>query len=308
MRSQCLAEGWFDVVMTSFTAEHEFGVRALVQARSIAASMFEHLERRGVTAWFEVSGPITMAWVRSPVQGADGSLCDPAFGTARYRQWIALTVFRIAARLGAAVDPDTAAGEPIRRPAAAAGPRTLTDEELSRVCDAAAARLATSKQPLLVALSLAGATAAEVAAVRAKDVNLAEGTVTFLGQSARVCALDDWSAHQLARYLAANSPAPDERLCVRPDTPPDKAAYSVGVRMYQIMRRAGLSGRGSGVAARSIRLTAAQRVLECADIAEAARFLGSRSLDHTAAALGYDWHSDDTAEPDAAPLEKVGDD
>ena len=307
IRSQALADGWLDAVMETFAAEREFGPRALIQAHSIGASMFGHFERCGVTAWSEVSEPVTMEWVRSPVQDRDGSLRDPAFGTARYRQWFALAVFKIAARLGAAVDPDAAAGTPIKRPASDAGPRTLTDTELADVCAAAAAKLVTSRQPLLVALSLAGGDAAEVAAVRARDVNLAEGTVTFVGENARVCALDDWSAHQLERYVAANSPAPDERLCVRPDTTPDRAAYSVVVRMHTIMRRAGLAGRDSDVSARSIRLTAAQRVFECDGIAAAALFLGSRSLDHTAAALRHDWQRDDSATPAAAPP-GVGDD
>ena len=305
IRSQALADGWFDAVMSTFAAEHEFGERALTQAHSIAVSMFEHLERCGVIAWSEVTAPIVIDWVRSPVQHPDGARRDPAFGTVRYRQWMARAVFKIAARLGATVDPTTAAGTPIKRPAQTSGPRTLTDHELADVCAASAAKLSTSKQPLLVALSLAGGDAAEVAAVRAKDVNLANGTVTFVGENARVCALDDWSAHQLASYVAANSPAPEERLCVRADTPPDKAAYSVMVRMHQIMRRAGLAGRGSDVSARSIRLTAAQRVLEHGSIADAALFLGSRSLDHTADVLSHDWQRDSPA-PVAAPPPEMG--
>ena len=44
-----------------------------------------------------------------------------------------------------------------------------------------------------------------------------------------------------------------------------------------------------GVSARSIRLTTAREVLRTDGIEAAARFLGSPSLDSTAAALNHDW-------------------
>ena len=70
--------------------------------------------------------------------------------------------------------------------------------------------------------------------------------------------------------------------------PPQRAARAVTNQLYAILRAAGLS-RLSGVSARSIRLTAARRVLEHENIVAATKFLGSPSLDNTAALLDHAW-------------------
>ena len=124
--------------------------------------------------------------------------------------------------------------------------------------------------------------------MRARDVDLDAGTVSFLGECARVCALDEWSARAIARYLRANPTAPHERLCVKADTPREAAVESVSIRLWKIIKEAGFSSR-RGISPRSIRLAAARQVLECEGIVAAARFLGSLSLDNTAEAIGHYW-------------------
>ena len=212
----------------------------------------------------------------------------PARNTARYRQWLANYAFTAAGRLGAAVDPRAAAGEMIKRDALEVPPRPVTERELQQICDATHSRRRTSKKAILVALSRASGSAAELPNVRARDVDLDAGTVRFAGSHERICALDPWSAQALADYLDANPVAPDDLLCVEADTAPDRAAHSVSARIYQVITDAGL-GDHRDITARSIRLTEAQRVLERDGIVAATRFLGSRSLDSTARVLNHDW-------------------
>ena len=85
---------------------------------------------------------------------------------------------------------------------------------------------------------------------------------------------------------------PDERLCVIDRLDAARATHSVTVQLGQVLQAAGIAGR-PGVTARSFRLTSARRILDAEGIEAAARFLGSVSLDSTAAALGYRWGQHD---------------
>ena len=227
------------------------------------------------------------AWIWRDVRRRDGSVGDPALATARFRYTLAKATFKIVAKLGAAVDPRTVTGPPIGGDRREAPPRPLTDEELQQICDATRSRRRTSKKAVLVALSRASGSAAELPNVRARDVDLDAATVRFSGPHERICALDPWSAQALARYLDANPVAPDDLLCVKADTAPDRAAHSVTARIHNIIRAAGLSDRRD-ITARSIQLTEAQRVLHRKGIVAAARFVGS-SLDATAEMLAHQW-------------------
>ena len=293
-RSQVdLSAAWTAVaveVLAAIADTYLLTERPLSRFASMLISMFAHFERRGVKRLRNVTGDLTLEWCWSPVQGPDGSAQEPARNFARDRQWVARAAFKVAAQLGAQLDPNVAAGTRIKRNDPDVPARPLTDQELDRVCAHVDAGTAASRRALLVAMYMAGGSAAEAAAVRARDIDLDAGTVTFLGERARVCALDEWSARAIARYLRANSTAPDERLCVKADTPRDAAVDSVSIRMWKILKEAGFSSR-SGISARSVRLAAARQVLERDGIVATARFLGSPSLDNTAHALGHDWQS-----------------
>lgn len=303
-------------------ARDVYADRTFSQIRSMAASLGEFMKRHGATRLHQVTGELTVAWCLSPVRGPDGTTKDPSDGVVRFRQWTARKLYTVAAGLGAQLDPDLASGDPIP----AAGPdtpaRLLTDEQLQQVCDHVGAAPPRSREPLLVALMLAGGSADEIPGVRARDVDVGAGTVRFVGGNPRLCALDAWSVAAIARYLHTHPGIrPDDRLCVEADTPHDRAAMSVTNRLCRVLRQAGLASR-AGLSARSIRLTAARRVLERDGIAAATRFLGARSLDNTAAAIGHAWQhprdpetaiaadnpmgSDDAAESGAAGARTAG--
>ena len=286
-----LPSAWTEAVVEAvagIAGTYLFTQRALNQAATMVLSLFVHFEQRGVRQLRAVTGDLTLEWCWSPVRGPDGSAREPSVNIARYRQWVARAAFKVLARLGAQVDPTAAAGDRIKRGEPDVSTRPLTDLELDRVCAHVDAGTAVSRRRPLVALSSAGGSAPEVAAVRARDIDLDAGTVTFLGERARVCALDDWSVRAIDRYLRANPTPPDERLCTKWDTPPDRAAHSVSIRLWKVLKEVGFSSR-CGVSARSIRLAAARQVLESDGIVAAAQFLGSPTLDNTAEALGYDW-------------------
>ena len=263
--------------------------RTAEKAAADTAHLFCYLEARGARSWADVDAGVVSEWCWAAHRDRSGHHRRTAQSTARNRRWTALAAFEEAARLGAPIDPWALAGERIARPVGFVSARPLTDEEAHRVRVFADCGGVASRRSLLVAFSFAGGSATEVAAVRTTDVDLAAAAVAFSGPAARDGLLDGWGVETVERYFRNNPPAADEDLlCVTSAVRPDRAAHSVSVRLGRVLRDAGLSGR-PGVSARSIRLTAAHRILLADGIEAAARFLGSPSLDSTAAALNYDW-------------------
>ena len=218
----------------------------------------------------------------------DGSYRPATLDTARARQGIARAVFEEAAALGAAVDPDTAVGDRIPR-RRSKRVRLLTDSEIDRLREIVDIAPPRSKQPPVVALASAGGSATDIAAVTAAGIDLDAATVTFSGTSARIGPLDEWSVETLARHLGHNAAIrPGVPVCIRTRTTPEREVESVSRHLRRVLRAAGLYGL-EGVSADSIRLHAARRVLDTSGVAAAARFLGWKSLDRTAEALGHQW-------------------
>ena len=191
---------------------------------------------------------------------------------------------------GAEIDPALRPGrEP--RPGTARRSRPLTAAELDLVRAYADRGLAGSRRSAMVALAESGASPAEIALVRACDVDLAAETVRLGIDRARVNALTGWGTEAIRRVLVVNGidPADDTRLCVTDTVGPRQGAQSAATRLCDVIRDAGLA-EAQGVTGGSIRLTTAAEVLAREGIEAAARFLGTRSLDATAAALGHDWN------------------
>ena len=295
--SQMLSTGWEQAVLARIAATRRLKERTYNKVAAHVRWVFGYFDSRGVKAWPEVNSDISLEWCWAGTRGPDGSPREPSVSTASNRQWILELVFEAAAALGAQVDPATAAGEKIKRLPPQTQARPLKDDELARVCAYADPGAVPSKRSNVVAVSWSGGSAAEAAAVRAQDIDLDAGTVTFGGPHARVCALDEWSVGTIARYLRANpNTAPDEPLCVKAHTPPQRATESVNAQLWKVFNDAGYARRAD-ISGRSLRLTAACRVLEREGIESAARLLGSPSLDNTADALGYRWQCHSTDEP-----------
>ena len=256
-----------------------------------ALDMFEHLEANLARCWPDVEGPLVVEWCWK-LRTRRGSCRRASQSTARKRQWIARGVFEEAAKLGANVDPAAAAGERIACPAVKPV-RPLTDPETARAREIADSAPQGSRQPLVVALASAGGSATNIARVCVEHIDLNAATVAFCGPAARVGSLDGWAVRAVRRYLRDNSPvAAGVPLCVSTRTTSEREVESVSWHLRRMLKTAGLYEL-EGVAADSIRLNAARRVLDTDGIVAAARFLGWRSLDRVADVLGHNWRNPD---------------
>ena len=266
--------------------------RTAQKAVKEAKALFRFLRARGARCLSDVTPELVSEWLLA-ARHHRGSHRLPAPSTVKNRQWAARSAFEAAEFLGAPIDPQALIGEPVARPSEFMSARPLTGEEVQYLRANADADLLSSGS-LLVALALAGGSATEMAAVRLRDLNLDAGTVAFGGESARVNPLGEWSARVIRLWLL-NRPNPlndDCLLSVGEGLRTEQAAHSVTVRLSRLLRDVGLAGR-PGVTARSIRLTTAKEILEAEGIEAAALFLGSVSLDTTAASLRHNWRCRD---------------
>jgi hypothetical protein len=178
-------------------------------------------------------------------------------------------------------------GETVAR-GEAESPRPLNHLEIDSLLGVVDGTLISTGEDLLVAFSLSGASALEAGLVRACDVDLANQLVQFHGENPRIASLTEWACERIALFLYENERKPDQRLAVAEFVSYENVARTVNSRLMNVMRMAGFRS-GSGVTAKSIRLGAADVVLELNGLEAAAVFLGNNSLDATARMLGYEW-------------------
>lgn len=256
--------------------------------------LFKFTSAHGIRTCDGWTNELVHDWCWAPRSDANGLPQPVRHATARHRQWAALVCFQEAAKLGCPIDPLVLIGERIPRPPPMVSARPLRPDEERRVQQYADTGLLGSQRALLLALSFAGGTAQEVAQVRMGDLNLADGTVAFLGEAARTNRLDEWSTQAVARWwnCLPQPPSPDEPVCVGPHVTAAGGARSVTVRLGDVLADADIRDR-PGVSPGSVRLTGARRVLERSNLEAAARFLGAVSLDRTADALEHDWREGD---------------
>lgn len=213
-----------------------------------------------------------------------GRTTDVSARTAANRQAILRVAFERLRSAGVWVGEDPV-GTPLPRPPGESA-RPVTEQELHRIRLFAEAGLFVSGRAMLVALAEAGATAEETARVQVSDVDIDGATVRLSGRATRINPLTPWGVEQLQQGLARNPGGGP--VCVSADLPIDRAAHSVTVRLGSVIADAGL-GRVPRLSSRSIRLGRARSIFESDGLVAAARFLGDRSLDATAASIDYRW-------------------
>jgi integrase len=250
-----------------------------------ASRFFKQLQASGVEFFDEIEPDHADAffWSASTFRGR---LSDVSATTASNRRSIIQSVLRELEHLGITQAADLL-GPSIQRDHAEPA-RLLTDSEVHRIRNECTGGFLFTFAPWFVALSEAGATAAEIAEVRGNDVDLDQGVVQFSGRNARYGPLSDWGVNTLRLVVAQQSLVDGKRVCCGEDLGHERAAHSVTAGMHRILRDAGFA-RDRQVSARSIRHTFARRILEQSGIEAAALFLGSDSLDATARALMHEW-------------------
>ena len=286
---------WEPLVLDAVRDRYVSNPRTADKAAREAARLMRYLRACGAVEWSDVSTEMVTRWCWAPSLNRSGVHQDVAPATARNRQWAAWAALEAGRVLGAPIDPAALIGVRIGRSTSdSVVTRPLSVDEAVLVRDVAEAALSGSRTALIVAFAFGGGSASEIAATRLGDIDLEATTVAFSGERSRVNSLDDWAVLMMQRFLASQRRYPlkaDDLLCVTTKADLAGRAHSVTVRLGEVLRDAGL-GSVPGVSARSIRLSAARTVLDCDGIEAAARFLGSVSLDTTAAALNYDWECD----------------
>ena len=296
--SQRLDEGWLEAIVAAAPNYYDAGPYSEAKTNADFKRALMYFKARGATKWSLITPELSREWYGAGTRRRDGKAKPPKGSTVTNRQWTLRLMFKVAAALGAEINPYTAAGEPVKREPPDATARPLTDDEDRRVCAYGDPGPVPTMGSMAVALSRAGASATELPDVRRRDVDLDAATVRFTGPSARVCPLDAWSVEIIARRLRAVLHEPDDLLCVRSNASPRRAAQSVTVQLNKVLAAAGFSGDPE-VTGRSLRLTAARRAFEVdRNIEDAARVLGARSLDATADAIRWRWQQEgDPDEP-----------
>jgi hypothetical protein len=167
--------------------------------------------------------------------------------------------------------------------------RALDEMEMNRVRDVSYHWLIPTRRPIVVALSEAGGSSREIGMVTASDLDLEAGSVRFIGEADRINEIPRVALEALRRVFSDGYPLVG-RLVTSEALDIERASQSVNTELSRVIREAGLRG-SSGAVGKSIRLTAANQILETKGLLEAARYVGADSLDRLAAALRFDWKS-----------------
>ena len=258
------------------------------KAISVNSRFLRYVPANGVHQWPQLPPELVQRfiWAARPDRYGQHRSVSPA--TARNNRWAVGALLDVAVMLGVDINVPALLGEPIGSAPPKASSRPLTAAEAQLVRDHADAGLRASTRSVAVGLASAGASPREAAAVTAAHVNLDAATVRLSGSAERTNPLDEWSLQAIELHLRHHPGEldPDHPLCVTAGLPVERAAHSITVRLRTVLIDAGVAGQ-PGVTARSIRLTGALAVAQERGIRAAARFLGSGSLDRTAAALRW---------------------
>lgn len=239
----------------------------------------------GVTAASDVSEELAVAFVMAP--GVDGR--PSAVSTQHQRRSSLRVFFRVLHALDpATVDPTWALELP---PRTSRANRPLTADELAVLRAVALSSTEETRRPAIVALAEAGAVTTEIGRVYREHVDLEAGTVR-LGPSRHACErtvpLTEWGGVQLERRIAALTPA-DVPLAYAGGGRRGNAQASISTTLRQLFTRAGLTGEPD-LALSSVRAWAGRRAFDASGrIEDAARILGTRTLDAAARIIDWDW-------------------
>ena len=234
----------------------------------------------------EVSASEAESFIRTSTSSG-----EPAPATMHLRRSALRMAFRTARELGLAEsDPTLDLVLPARSPLKT---RALSDEEVA-LCRGASLQTLTSTRPSAAwALAESSARTGELGHVHVRDLDLAKGHVWLRGSTRaqpRWAPLSEWGHLQIERRLRDIGDEAERPVLYEGQSGTDyhrQAAACVAVT--DIIRRAGLADEPD-VRPLSLVAWAGQQVLaETGRIDEVARRLGFRSLDRTAALIGFDW-------------------
>lgn len=272
---------WISPVCDAVSARYIAKPATARKAVDETARLLKYLSRTA-ERWPDITPQMIADWCCAARPNPQNAYPRVAANTAANRGWAARAALEAAQALGADVDASSLAADTPRREASDLAMRPLTEAEARQVCAHARGGIITTDLPLIVALSLAGASAAEIATVTAGGIDAARGFVRLPGTdslAARINPLCDWGQRTVAFQMRNRTGIdPGAPLCVTPGLALEQATHSVTVRLRRVLEAARISHL-PGVVPRSIRYTAAHRIAHAHGIIAATRFLGAHSVD-----------------------------
>jgi len=241
-----------------------------------------YFRSNGVEYLSELDGEMVADFIWLAV--ARNGFKEPSTSTAGIRQWAIRVFFEILKELEVWSGPDVC-GDTISREIGRSS-RPASTEELERIQAMSHNVLVPNGDELLVALSLCGASALEIALVCPEDIDTEKHVMNLKGENQRTNPIHPMAYRVLCGALPNKPPAMP--LAVKFGLPLLSATHSVTVRLNNIVRHAGFR-RDKELTGVSIRLGAASQTLHKDGLEAAALFLGNQSLDSTAKALRYRW-------------------
>jgi site-specific recombinase XerD len=277
-----------DGVLATQTLD-KFGLLARRFARFAAA--------HDVTTLAGVDQVLVAKFVAAKGRTRHGTVSEAAVATMHNRRAALRAFYRTARRLRLTLDdPTTDIDIPGR---ASSAQRPLSDDEAALV-RLFSERATPTRHAATAALLLAGAHTGELGHISAADLDHHAATVWAHGSSKhrpRTLPLDTWSVRVLGeRATRLADPLPvgglPPVLCTGAHGSNAHKQARVCLTVRDILTRAGLSD-DSGVRPASLTAYAARREFDrTGRIEDAARLIGSPSLDTTASLIGYAWHDD----------------
>lgn len=258
----------------------------------------------------DVSSEVVWQWVNSPATGMRAA-AYPSENIRRLRRAVAVAVYRTWFRLGI-TERNLGASLPAL-PGQQRIVSAFTDEHIRALKDTADHEtngsdyvLGYARTPVCLALTLVGAQAGEVGAIRVRDVNQLAKAVFLHGGGTRyqqrwVPIDDDWAWQVILdrlAYLHTRYPGdPDALLAYLPNSASaadDFKARSAATSMSltKLIRLAGVSAPDGKTRVASINEYVAGRVFaETGRVEAVAARLGLARLDVAAHLVGYDWRA-----------------
>ncbi|MDD4866979.1 MAG: integrase [Mycobacterium sp.] len=288
-----------DAVIDAWTVGGALSRQTLDKFGLLARRFTRFADAHDVTALADVDPTLVAKFVAAKGRTRHGHISDAAVATMHNRRAALRALFRTARQLRLTLDdPTTDVAVPARE---SSMQRPLTDDEASLV-RLFSQRSTPTRHAATAALLLAGAHTGELGHITAADLDHAARTVRAHGSSKhrpRLLVLDTWSERVVAdraSYLTRGLPGSTQPpvLCTGAEGSDAHKQARVCVTVREILTRAGFSDDPS-IKPASLTAYAARRAFDLSGrVEDAARLIGSSSLDSTAALIGYTWQAEPT--------------
>lgn len=282
-------------VLAAWTDNAVLSAATLERFTGIVSRFGRYAAARDITTLGAVDPALVEGFVAAAHRGRSEAITAPTPTTMCARRAALRAFFGTARQLRLTLDDPTTGIITTARDGSSTGVRPLTDQEAALV-RVYAQRATPTRHAATVALLLAGAHTSEAGHLTTADLNTTAGTVIVHASRRyrrRTLSLDQWARRVLAERAAhltgghhTHNPV---ALCAAASGSPASRQSSVCATVRAILTRAGLCAQ-PGVRPSSLTGYAGRRAFEqTGHLEDAARLLGSTSLDTAAALIGHRW-------------------